>query len=175
MVKMSNKMVSVKDLPFETEQGCYKWWASKKELVKLLPSLGLEFEQIREFLEEKNGFYCIYVGKSTNVRKRLICNHIDGSVRNSTFRRTIAGLMNYRKQCEQIINDEFIDKFKIEPIYGAFEKEKYYINEPMENSKETFFRILNSECNKHKLAKISKKKIKDAREKIKKMLKKKSK
>ncbi len=166
---MSNKMVSVNDFPFEAEQGCYKWWASKDELVKLLPSLGLKFEQIKEFLEEKNGFYCIYVGKSTNVRKRLIYNHIDGSVRNSTLRKTIAGLMGYQDQYEQRINNDFISKFKIEPIYVNPKEEKKYINEPIKNSDKTYFRILNSDGNEHEFAKKTKEKIKKARERVEKM------
>jgi hypothetical protein len=161
---MSKKvMVNVGSLLFAAEPGCYKWWAKRQELDKLLQALGLNYDRVKNDIEKYGDLFCIYVGKSKKIRKRLVCNHIDGSIRCSTLRKTIAGLMNIKS--EQEINQNFIDKFSIEPMYINPQKEKEIINEPNPNKPgETYLRILNSDGNEHNLAIKTIEKIKKARE-----------
>ncbi|WP_407456564.1 GIY-YIG nuclease family protein [Fibrobacter sp.] len=165
----------------DTEAGCYKWWAKWNELDKIINHFKcpeLEFEKIEPELEffdsGKERYYCIYVGKAavgktTNLRVRVVKKHIKGKVRYSTLRKTIGSLMRYYKCAkpeDKIV--EFIRELYVQPIYlkggdlNTFERG--LINEKQKrNEGKTYFRILNYMENEHKLAEKSKPIIETAR------------
>ncbi len=134
--------------------GCYKWWSPEEQVKKLLFKLGLEFSDVKSSLEKKEGLYCIYVGKANNLKSRIIRQHIIGGVSNSTLRKTIASVMKYYDNSKVDTNNNFIDYFKVQPIYlkkGELKDlEHSLINEKHGNT--SYFRFLNSEDNKHEIA-----------------------
>ena len=165
----------------EEKAGCYKWWAKRSEFDKILKcfkSPKLEFEKIESELEffdnDKERFYCVYVGKAavgktTNLRVRVVKKHIKGKVRSSTLRKTIGSLMQYYKCAkpeDKIV--EFIRELNVQPIYlkgSDLNKFEFsLINEKrMGKEAKTYFRILNYKENEHDLAEISKPIIETAR------------
>lgn len=136
------------------ETGCYKWWSPEDQVKELLLKLGLKFENVKSYLEKKEGLYCIYVGKAMNLNSRIIKKHIMGSVSGSTLRKTIASVMEYYDNSKVDTNKNFIDHFKVQPIYlkvGDLENfEESLINEECGGIK--YFRFLNSDSNHHEIA-----------------------
>jgi len=145
------------------DAGCYKWWAREtnvellvKGLNKISKSETIDFNEVKnrsekQFEKDSNSdFYCIYVGLSQNLRKRLN-THVNRTIRNSTLRKTLASVLEYysHNNFETEI-DEFIDNLKLSyielPNENIDKKETELINE--------YFHILNNDKNNHKLAEI---------------------
>lgn len=102
--------------------GYYKWWAPKDTLQKILNKLNIQFEDIKEYLEEKNGYYSIYIGVAIRGSLRARLNwHINqinnpSNVKNgtlSTLRQTISSLVGENMLDTNATND-FIDNLLVE-------------------------------------------------------------
>jgi hypothetical protein len=177
------KIEKLKDNPkfINEEIGCYKWWAKEDEFEKLMKKLNLTLEKNESLFEtfdyENERYYCVYVGKAdwgkrkkNNLRVRIMKKHIFGRVRVSTLRKTIACLMEYYENPEELVNKNFINRFMVQPIYlkkgeELNVREKYFINEP-NNDGDSYFRILNYKENEHDLFRtITKEKIENTRRK----------
>lgn len=177
------KIDELKDNPqlIDNEIGCYKWWAKEHEFKELINKLDSSLKGNKTLFESidygNERYYCVYVGKAdwgkskkNNLRVRIMKKHIFGRIRVSTLRRTIACLMEYYENPEELVNKNFINRFMVQPIYlKKGEKlnirEEYFINEPRDDG-ESYFRILNYKENKHDLFRtITKEKIEKARRK----------
>lgn len=155
----------LKDVP-----GLYKWWA-KEDLVKeLLRDLGygnpkfgknVKFEDLKRdghFAYDASGTYCcVYVGISDNVLRRIIANHVFGSMNNSTLRRHIGYIIQNRNPKKPLNNkelkpliDSVILQMRISISYVVGDKtdleneEKKQINEKLHilNTKDNDYGIL---------------------------------
>ncbi len=118
------------------DPGVYKWYCSKNILEKtILKALNLSFEKVKNDIEkieyQNKNYYCIYVGDSKNLRRRIISNHLNGSVRTSTFRKTLAAIIYHNEgtYSKEMINN-LQDKMLIEICFCAnyHEKQKEIIN-----------------------------------------------
>ena len=87
--------------------GVYKWWCKLDCLKFLLSKLDLSEECISDiekdsdkrvsFYDPQNGitekrvgeYYCIYVGDTKDLRSRITHNHLRGTVKTSTLRKTM--------------------------------------------------------------------------------------
>lgn len=149
------------------KQGCYKWWAKEKEvdllLDRLLKNTGLKKNMVKECLEFEDGYYCVYVGEGKNVRER-IKKHISGKVRTSTERKAIASLMEFFANPEKEVNEHFIDRFMVQPIYVKDGFERKNIETVLINEAD-YLRILNYEKNYHNLAEKTRLNLFDAKRK----------
>ena len=147
------------------KQGCYKWWAKEVEvdllLDPLLKNTGLKKKSVKEYLEYEDGYYCVYVGEGKNVRER-IKKHISGKVKNSTERKAIASLMSFFADPEKDVNEHFINKFMVQPIYVKNKKKKKNIETVLINEA-NYLRILNYEKNYHNLAEKTRLNLFDAK------------
>ena len=137
------------------DQGCYKWWAKEADLEQLVNGLNkvskiVDINEVKEQSERdpETGFYCIYVGLSNNLKRRLN-THVNGTIRRSTLRKTLGSILQcYKHDNVESEIDNFIDSLKLQ-----------YIEMPNENidQKETeliieYFHLLNNDKNDHKLA-----------------------
>ena len=128
-------LITIKDNPNEFRNvlgenevgnpGCYKWWAEKDDIEKLLSkklSVDKKLKKLfsenefSDFFEKKDGnLYCIYVGKANYLYDRLR-NH-SKNTEQSTLRRTICSLTcNHNDSLEKINDtiDEWLNKFKLQ-------------------------------------------------------------
>ncbi|MDE6200598.1 MAG: hypothetical protein K2M47_01785 [Clostridiales bacterium] len=145
--------------------GYYKWWAGKGEILNILSKLNMQFDDIVNSLEQKDGKYCIYVGVAIkeSLRKRLNWHvndkHTDNRVKNgtvSTLRKSIASLVG-DDASDKAATNEFIDRLDIE----------YYLSDNPIKSQEAivelhtiersllsgeYLYILNIQENRHDLA-----------------------
>lgn len=137
--------------------GCYKWWAEKEYVEKLLNKIfdneklktkfsETEFDQIFEKNEEN--LYCIYVGKANNLYDRLR-DHAK-KTEQSTLRRTICSLTCNKDDSFKTINDKidnWLKKFKIQyfPILEPEPNEKKSGNQILYKLKGTNCTLLDLE------------------------------
>lgn len=126
---ITNKVYSIYDLrndiilrkQIRHESGVYQWWCDEKILRKILKNLDIKYSECIKDIEKKdfsiiNGgrkikLHCVYVGESSDLRRRIISNHINGDYSKSTFRKTIAAVL-IGKVNEKAIN-KIIDSFYI--------------------------------------------------------------
>ena len=164
-------------LEIENQPGFYKWWAKREEFDLILEKLEVDYEDIKEEVEKRNDYYCIYVGIAVNesVRDRLNWHvndiHSLSKVKNgtlSTFRQSISSIIvidQSNKEC----TDEFIDKLKIEyfaldvPIKS--EEAKNSLENIEKKLMENNLYVLNIRDNHHFLAKPIKRKLRAIRKK----------
>ena len=101
--------------------GVYQWWASKSDLLTILQALEMQFPDVQNDLEEKDGFYCIYVGIAWREALRSRLNwHINqkntvSSVKSrflSTLRQSIAAVLGVPMTNTEAVND-FMDRLKV--------------------------------------------------------------
>ena len=97
--------------------GYYKWWTDETEFENLLAGFksGVSFDEIKGNLELDENMYCVYVGISDSLRKRLK-THVGHDLYRSTLRRTLSCFSDEVIKAEEIINkgiDEFIGRFKV--------------------------------------------------------------
>ena len=149
----------------DDKPGYYKWWANKDELLIILDKLNMQFDDIANSLERKDGKYCIYVGVAIkeSIRKRLNWHvndkHTDNRVKNgtlSTLRKSIVSLVG-DDAFDKAATNEFIDRLDIEyyssdnPIKSqAAMVELHTIEKDLLSGK--YLYILNIQENKHALA-----------------------
>lgn len=137
------------------KQGVYKWWCNKEDLMKIMNKLKLDCNECIKDIEKidnvylvctdknskkiKGSLYCIYVGESTNLHRRILSNHIGGNIKKSTLRYTLSAVLfgskNERK-VDSIINKYFIEWEKCRKKTDCFEIQNKYINK--------YFRPLNN-------------------------------
>ncbi len=145
--------------------GYYKWWATRESLDIILGKLNIKFKDIENYLEEKNGYFCIYVGvaikESLKARLNWHINQINNptNVKHgtlSTLRQTISSLVGKNMLDTKATND-FIDKLLIEyylsdyPIKSQEAKDEIHkIEHNLLNGEELY--ILNIQDNHHKLS-----------------------
>ena len=131
-----------KEIP--SEPGVYKWWCKKDLLNTILESLELSDDCITDIeISNKNGsepYYCIYVGDTGNLHRRIINDHLKGNIKGSTFRNTIAAIiLGYcdETQISEIEDTMILDVFWGEEMEGGFHDfQNKLINEK--------FRVLNN-------------------------------
>lgn len=107
--------------------GVYQWWCNKETVEVILNNLkisdydGLKSNDIES--KEINGenYYCIYVGETVDLHRRILSNHISGNIHHSTFRKTIAAVL--KKNTEQLVSEQ-IDEFYISYVKST--KEEYH-------------------------------------------------
>lgn len=163
------------DFEIEDKPGYYKWWASKKDFDLLLDKLNVDFESIKDYIEIKDKWYCIYVGIAVkeSVHDRLKWNvmdsHSESKVRHgtlSTFRQSLSSILS-NNQSDKIATDNFIDKLIIEyylfdyPIKSSEAKEEIEAIEKDLLQKNLY--ILNIQDNHHIKSKLIKKTLKKLR------------
>ena len=131
--------------------GCYKWWAEKDDVEKLLSKILYGDEKhknifsetdFNEILEKEENFYCIYVGKANNLYDRLR-NHAKNT-ETSTLRRTICSLTCNQDDSLKEINstvDEWLGKFRLQ-YFPLFKSERTAIEE---SGKQTIYKLKDTE------------------------------
>ncbi len=133
-----------------SEAGCYKIWVTKKDTDSIIKTLkpGLskaDVSAIKGEMEFKENMYCVYVGKSENLRQRL-SNHINKNPHNSTFIKSLNAIFNEEKG-NMPNTDRIVSNAVFEYVYSSFlciscsEYEARLINER--------FRILNIHENEY--------------------------
>lgn len=96
-------------------------------------------------MEFKDGMYCVYVGKSENLKQR-ISYHINKNAKNSTFIKSLNAIFNEEKD-NMPNTDRIVSNAVFEYVYSSFlcisrsEYEARLINEK--------FRILNIHENEY--------------------------
>ncbi len=165
------------DFKMDNNPGYYKWWASKKEFNLLLDKLDIDFESIKDSIEIKDKWYCIYVGIAVkeSVHNRLNWHvndtHSESKVKHgtlSTFRQTLSSILS-EDQSDKLATDNFIDKLIIEyclfdyPIKSIEAKEEIEAIEKELLQKNLY--ILNIKENYHEKAKPIRKKLTKLRKK----------
>ena len=145
----TNKLFAARDLRNSIEKrqhipsccGVYQWWCEEDILIKILSSLDLDvndckkdIEKTKENIKEKE-LYCIYVGDTCNLKRRICSNHIKGKIRNSTLRKTIAAVLVENKD-EEKVND-IIDKLYV----------NWYEIKEGKNKKETYHKLQDEKIN----------------------------
>ena len=145
--------------------GYYKWWADRDTLQIILDKLNMQFDGIKNYLEVKNGYYCIYVGvaikESLQARLNWHINQINkptnvksGTL--STLRKTISSLVGKNMLDTDATND-FINKLLVEyylfddSIKSQTAKDKIHKIENDLLNCDTLY-ILNIQDNHHKLS-----------------------
>lgn len=146
--------------------GVYQWWCKEKLLRDILKKLDISFNECicdveksnRVVLlkndnnqqQEKDEYYCVYVGDTSCLKRRILGNHIGGTIRRSTLRKTIAAIL-VGKADEDKIND-YLDKFCIE--WHEYNKDNYHIEQ---NKRiDAYFRPLNNDDISSKSSKYTK-------------------
>jgi len=132
--------------------GCYKWWAKKEYVEKLLSKILFDDESHKaEFSEaefneifEKNeeNFYCIYIGKANNLYDRL--KDHSKKTEQSTLRRTICSLTCNKDDSLETINDKidnWLKNFKIQ-YFPLFESERSEDT----SGKQTLYKLNRTNC-----------------------------
>lgn len=138
-------------------KGCYKWWAREGDVKQLVEGLNkvsksetIDFNEVKKQSEKDSGFYCIYVGLSQNLKRRLN-THVNRTIRNSTLRKTLASVLeyyslnNFETEIDNFIKNLMLSYIEF-PNENIEKKETELINE--------HFHILNNDKNNHKLAEI---------------------
>ena len=97
--KKSTLSLDVSDKEFEKlKLPClYRWWASTEAIQLIQENINKErlsdFQQLIEKCDKDNeGNFLLYFGKSINGRKRIINQHLNGSIKTSTIRHTLYSL-----------------------------------------------------------------------------------
>ena len=151
----------LKELRSEIPQVCgvYKWWCKKVLLDKIISNLKLnpscisdievvnkkvlrlcrENEIIESTIDEE--LYCIYVGDTGNLKKRILNQHLGGNIKGSTLRMTIAAVL-LGKVNEKVIND-IEDEMIIDVFYNDDFDCHYHIFQNREIN--IYFRLLNND------------------------------
>lgn len=133
-----------------SESGCYKIWITKTDTELIIKQLTSELnqsqiEQIENEMEFKDGMYCVYVGKSENLKQR-ISYHINKNAKNSTFIKSLNAIFNEEKG-NMPNTDRIVSNAVFECVCSSFlcisrsEYEARLINEK--------FRILNIHENEY--------------------------
>lgn len=149
--------------------GYYKWWATEEVLAAIFDNLNLtrnEIDSVKECLEKKDNYYCIYVGVAIkdSIQSRLN-THVnqytsERNVRFSTLRKSLTGIFSGNKNDFETTN-EIIDKLYIEyyaidlPIHSDEADKQISSIEKELLSCENLY-ILNIKENKHPRAYIIK-------------------
>ena len=155
--------------------GYYKWWAAQSELDVILKALNIQFSDIENALEIKDGLYCIYVGIAVkeSVRARLDWHvndkHTASQVLNgtlSTLRQSISSIVA-GNQFDKTATDSFIDKLFIEYFYCdeaiKSESAKHKLHETEKQLLAEYLRVLNIQENHHPLSNPIKMALKELR------------
>lgn len=155
--------------------GYYKWWAAQSELDVILKALNIQFSDIEQALEIKDGLYCIYVGIAVkeSVRARLDWHvndkHTTSQVLNgtlSTLRQSISSIVA-GNQFDKEATDSFIDKLFVEYFYcdEAIKSEaaKHKLHETEKQLLAEYLRVLNIQENHHPLSMPLKMALKELR------------
>ena len=173
-------MIDVVDLrgnlkELEKKQGYVKWWAKRSELDLILKKLNVDFDDIKDALDVKEGLYCIYIGRSTNreiagyLNMQLIGRHNKSLFSSgvSAFRKTIASIVCNNWACGEE-TDNFLDKLKVEISYIDYPVKSQEARDELNRIVVSFFEknlyILNRQNNNHPLAKNIKKNLKNLRD-----------
>ncbi len=133
-----------------SEPGCYKIWITENDteliIKQLKPELNQsQIKQIENEMEFKDDMYCVYVGKSENLKQR-ISYHINKNAKNSTFIKSLNAIFNEEKD-NMPNTDRIVSNAVFECVYSSFlcisrsEYEARLINEK--------FRILNIHENEY--------------------------
>lgn len=131
--------------------GVYKWWCRKDLLEKFLKELDIQFDECAKDIEVKNNFdvlkvcdngyfyeehiknsyYCIYVGESKNLKRRIFNNHLGSNIKGSTLRHTICAiLVGYDDKLKvNELQDEMIIEIMAFPLEEYQKKQYTMINE----------------------------------------------
>lgn len=154
--KGNNNSTTFSDILGE-KPGCYKWWAKKEDVEKLLSQILYNDEKHKAIFSEtdfsqifetnKENLYCIYVGKANNLYDRLR-DHAK-KTEQSTLRRTICSLScdpDAPNSLETINNkiDNWLNNFKVQ-YFPLSESER--IKEKRGN--QTFYKLNDA---KHELS-----------------------
>lgn len=155
--------------------GYYKWWATKKDTIRIFDGLGLNFSDYKQDLESNEGLYCIYVGIAIkeSIRDRLDWHindrHNKSAVKNrtlSTLRQSIASVIAGNQYDKEATNS-FIDKLKVEYVALDFpiksEEAKVEIHRMEKDLLGKSLRVLNIQENHHAKATEIKKKLRQLR------------
>lgn len=99
----------------------YRWLVSENsEVMRKLNEYSKSFPKLKELLNqlevltiEDNKYYPIYFGKSENGKKRIINQHLNGTVRTSTIRHTLYGLFwgDYTTDRKSDLADLFLNSY----------------------------------------------------------------
>ena len=159
----------------EEKQGYVKWWAKREEFNLILNKLNVDFDNIKEALDEKEGLYCIYIGRSTNrpiaeyLNMQLFGNHNEKLFTTgvSAFRKTIASIVCSNWACGER-TDKFLDKLKVEISYVDYPVKSQEAKDELQRILVSYFEnhlyVLNRQNNNHPLAKNIKSNLKNLRE-----------
>ncbi|MDY6387490.1 MAG: GIY-YIG nuclease family protein [Fibrobacter sp.] len=114
--------------------GIYKWWAPQEKMLEILKKMNVELRAIENEIETKSiesqKLYCIYVGQAKNLKDRLK-NHIGGSIRNSTLRKSLGAILwngedsdGLKKKINKFMDDFFVeyeqvDEFDLDRIESS--------------------------------------------------------
>ena len=118
--ELRNKEV-LKTIP-NNKPGYYKWWAKQSDIILLLEGLEVSFDEVKQYIEYKNGYYCIYIGIAAkeSIRNRLNWHindrHTESRVKNgtlSTLRQSISSIISHNQYDKEYTNN-FIDNLKVE-------------------------------------------------------------
>lgn len=168
----SPKLKEIKNCP-----GYYKWWANKKDFLKLLSKLGSNFSDIENAVEQKNGDYCIYVGIAVkeSIRSRINwhVNDVHDKKRVekgylSTLRKSISSVIASNQLAKHETN-EFMNRLKVEIFYSNNEIKSAAAKKELEDIEKKLMLknlyIINIRDNNHPLALNIKKILKNLRKK----------
>lgn len=149
--------------------GYYKWWATEDFLHEIFYKLNLsddEINIIKDTIETKNKYYCIYIGiaKSESLFDRICGWHINeynatGNVRHSTLRKSLTALFTTNKldtrMTNNLIDKLFIEYFPMDLPIGTDETKKLIKNIENNMLDSKYFYIINILDNKHPNARIT--------------------
>lgn len=161
-------------------RGYYKWWANKDDFLRILDKLELDFISIENDVEkqqnEKGNLYCIYLGIAAKetFKNRIIGCHINGNLKGSTLRKSLAAMFRCDEPYEATVN-KWIDKFFIQwfpyptPSLDKPSNEDYAKihgkEREMLDKHEGHLYVLNIQKNKHSKAPVPK--LKELRKAVK--------
>ena len=139
--------------------GVYKWWCKKELLDDIIRNLNLPLDCINdiEMVDKKvirecrrneviestvnENYYCIYVGDTSNLKKRILNQHLGGNVKGSTLRLSIAAVILGRVDENEINNIE--DEMIIDVFYSEDLDCEYHDFQNREINQK--FRLLNND------------------------------
>ena len=166
------------DIP--SKAGYYKWWAKKEEIKKIIKEPYQELiEKLEPGSDELEGYFLIYFGISSSVRRRLNYhinqNHSDINVDKgylSTLRQTISSLLTGKQRGEycQKETDKFINKLRVQ--YFIIDKSgdddvKKYLDEKEKKAFKEHILPLNIKNNNNKKTEDFKKHLRKKRKEAK--------
>ena len=138
--------------------GWYKIFVSYENCKYLLKKLGNEKDPNDLKIEKKDvenvgSLYCIYVGKSSNLKNRLNA-HFGNSGANTTIKTSLTAVLANEKQSEeqQRIVYNFMNDAYFECGYKADFKDGEYLCVWEAKEINKYIRILNIDCNENKEA-----------------------